>query len=150
LRGIELAGARGPFKFQMETFNSKYNATGITQTLMPLLSAATSMGVQVKTQYMEVMYNITGESWADAYKGGAFGGIKPKTNFMTDYGGQVGMGTGAWQVGFRTSKYTSDLDNTATCLEQLLLQLVSLPSAELVSHPVAFKMLKLLPPTPMP
>jgi len=77
---------------------------------------ATSMAVQVKTQYMELMYNITGESWADAYRGGAFSGIKPKTNFMTDYGGQVGMGTGAWQVGFRTSKYTSDLDNTATCL----------------------------------
>jgi phosphate-selective porin OprO/OprP len=66
------------------------------------------MGVQVKSDYMELMYNITGESWADAYKGGAFGGIKPKTNFMTDYGGMVGNGTGAWQVGFRTSKYTAD------------------------------------------
>ena len=119
LRGIELAGARGPFKFQMETFNSKYNASGTAQTLSTSTvssGTATSMGVQVKTQYMELMYNITGESWADAYKGGAFGGIKPKTNFMTDYGGQVGMGTGAWQVGFRSSKYTSDLDNTATCV----------------------------------
>jgi phosphate-selective porin OprO/OprP len=117
LRGIELADARGPFKFQMETFNSKYNATGTAQTLSATAtSAATSMGVQVKTQYMELMYNITGESWADAYKGGAFGGIKPKSVFMKDYGGVVGNGTGAWQVGFRTSKYTSDLDNTATCL----------------------------------
>jgi phosphate-selective porin OprO/OprP len=117
LRGLELAGARGPFKFQMETFNSKYNAYGTIEDLSSaaVADSAVSMGVQVKAQYIELMYNITGESWADAYKGGAFGGIKPKTNFMTDYGGQVGMGTGAWQVGFRTSKFTSDTANTATC-----------------------------------
>jgi phosphate-selective porin OprO/OprP len=115
LRGIELAGARGPFKFQMETFNSKYSASGTSQTLTtPATTAAVLMNVQVKAQYIEMMYNITGESWADAYKGGAFGGIKPKTNFMTDYGGQVGMGTGAWQVGFRTSKYSADTPITGT------------------------------------
>ena len=117
LRGIEFAGARGPFKFQMENFNSKYSATGIAQTVSIADSYAnTSMGVQVKAQYIELMYNITGESWADAYKGGAFGGIKPKTNFMTDYGGVVGNGTGAWQVGFRTSKYSADQANTMTCV----------------------------------
>jgi len=117
LRGIEFAGARGPFKFQMENFNSKYSATGIAQTVSTADNYAnTSMGVQVKAQYIELMYNITGESWADAYKGGAFGGIKPKTNFMTDYGGVVGNGTGAWQVGFRTSKYSSDQANTMTCV----------------------------------
>ena len=117
LRGIEFAGSRGPVKFQMETFNSKYSASGTNEDLTSGGAAdyAVAMNVQVKTQYMELMYNITGESWADAYKGGAFGGIKPKTNFMTDYGGVVGNGTGAWQVGFRTSKYTSDVANTATC-----------------------------------
>ena len=122
LRGIELAGASGPLKFQMETFNSKYNASGISQALATPSGAATatSMGVQAKAQYIELMYNITGESWADAYKGGAFGGIKPKTNFMTDYGGVIGQGTGAWQVGFRASKYSTDIPNnnatTATCV----------------------------------
>jgi hypothetical protein len=35
---------------------------------------------------------------------------------MTDYGGVVGNGKGAWQVGFRTSKYTSDQAvSTSTC-----------------------------------
>ena len=72
------------------------------------------MGVQVKAEYMEFMYNITGESWADAYKGGAFGGIKPKTNYMTDYGGVVGNGTGAWQIGFRASKYSANLPVTTS------------------------------------
>ena len=116
MRGIELAGARGPFKFQMETMNSKFNANGVQQDLNTPSSALTpvSMNVQVKTQYLEFMYNITGESFSEAYKGGNFGGIKPKTNFMTDYGGVVGNGTGAWQVGYRTSKYTADLPVVVT------------------------------------
>ena len=120
LRGLELIGARGPFKFQMETFNSKYDASGTIQNLAtPATTALNTMGVQAKAQYIELMYNITGESWADAYKGGAFGGIKPKTNFMTDYGGVVGNGTGAWQIGYRTSKYSTDTPVTganATCV----------------------------------
>ena len=120
LRGLEFAGARGPLKFQMETFNSKYNASGTYQDLSsPATTAALSMDVQVKAQYIELMYNLTGESWADAYKGGTFGGIKPKTNYMTDYGGVVGNGIGAWQVGFRTSKYSADTPITgssATCV----------------------------------
>ena len=117
MRGVELAGARGPFKFQMETFNSKYDASGTYQDLTATTSAnkaAQAMGVQVKAEYMEFMYNITGESWADAYKGGAFGGIKPKTNYMTDYGGVVGNGTGAWQIGFRASKYSANLPVTTS------------------------------------
>ena len=114
LRGVEFAGARGPFKFQMETFNSKYDAKGTAQNLTTNATADHAMGVEVKADYMEFMYNITGESFTDAYKGGNFGGIKPKTNFMTDYGGVVGNGTGAWQVGFRASKYSANLPVTAS------------------------------------
>jgi phosphate-selective porin OprO/OprP len=116
LRGIELAGARGPFKFQMETFNSKYDAKGTTVDLgAPTTVTNKAAAVQVKTDYMEFMYNITGESWADAYKGGAFGGIKPKSVFMKDYGGVVGNGIGAWQAGYRTSKYAaSDFTSVGT------------------------------------
>jgi len=110
-----LAGARGPFKFQMETMNSKYNATGVSQNLAtsPFAITQTSMGVQAKTQYIELMYNITGESFAESYRGGVFGGIRPKTNF-TDFGGVVGYGPGAWQVGYRTSKYSTDIPVTGT------------------------------------
>ena len=114
LRGLELAGARGPFKFQMETFNSKYDAKVTAQNLTTGATADHAMGVQVKADYMEFMYNITGESFAESYKGGVFGGVKPKTNFMTDYGGVIGNGTGAWQVGYRMSKYNADLPNTPT------------------------------------
>lgn len=109
LRGVELAGARGPFKFQMETFNSKFDAKGTVQNLQTKATANHAMGVQVKTDYMEFMYNITGESFAEAYKGGNFGGIKPKTNFAAE-----GKGSGAFQVGYRTSKYSSSLPVTPT------------------------------------
>ena len=119
LRGVEFAAARGPFKFQMETFNSKYDAKGTVQTLSntsTVNTAQNAMGVQVKADYMEFMYNITGESFAEAYKGGNFGGIKPKSVFMKDYGGVVGNGIGAWQVGYRTSKYSTDTPVTvSTC-----------------------------------
>ena len=61
--------------------------------------------MKVVTNYYEVMYNITGESWSKAYKGGAFSGIAPGSIFMKDYGGVVGNGIGAWQVGYRISDY---------------------------------------------
>jgi len=112
LRGVELAGAYGPFKFQMETFNSKYDAKGTVQNLTTNATADHAMGVQVKADYMEFMYNITGESFSEAYKGGNFGGLKVKSIFMRDYGGVVGNGTGAWQIGYRASKYSSNLPVT--------------------------------------
>ena len=117
LRGVEFAGARGPFKFQMENFNSKYDAKGTVQNLTNTTTANTAdhaMGVQVKADYMEFMYNITGESFSEAYKGGNFGGLKVKSIFMRDYGGVVGNGIGAWQVGYRASKYSANLPVTAS------------------------------------
>jgi phosphate-selective porin OprO/OprP len=119
LRGVELAVARGPFKFQMENFNSKYDAKGTVQNLTSGATADHAMGVQVKADYMEFMYNITGESFAEAYKGGNFGGLKVKSIFMRDYGGVVGNGIGAWQVGYRMSKYNANLPvtpSTTNCI----------------------------------
>ncbi len=97
MSGLELALATGPIKFQMEQFNSKFIADS---------SASTSLAtVGVKTNYMEVMYNITGEQFAKSYKSGAFSGLTPASVFMKDYGGVVGNGIGAWQVGIRQSAY---------------------------------------------
>jgi phosphate-selective porin OprO/OprP len=96
LTGLELAVARGPFKFQAESFRNYSSATSGT---------GDSANVDYAANYYEVMYNITGESWSKAYKGGAFSGITPGSVFMKDYGGVVGNGIGAWQVGFRTSNY---------------------------------------------
>jgi phosphate-selective porin len=118
MNGLELALAKGPWKIQMENFDSKYQASGVAQNLFTLANTNVTVDARVKAQYLEVMYNITGEDWSKAYKGGAFSGITPKSIFMKDYGGVVGNGIGAWQVGFRTSKFDSSVPVTgsnATC-----------------------------------
>jgi phosphate-selective porin OprO/OprP len=53
--------------------------------------------------YGEVMYLATGETYAGAYKGGAFGSIKPTNNFDLDKNQW-----GAWEFGLRAEKYTVD------------------------------------------
>jgi phosphate-selective porin len=98
LTGLELALARGPFKFQMESINSKLNSSTGSST-------GDLANLTYRANYYEIIYNITGESWQKAYKGGAFSGITPSSIFMKDYGGVVGNGTGAWQLGLRMSDY---------------------------------------------
>jgi phosphate-selective porin OprO/OprP len=98
---LELALAYGPFKFQSEVADSKFDAKAAVR--------AKELNASVKTQYVAVVYNITGEDFAKSYSKGVFGGIKPTSEFMKDYGGVVGNGTGAWQVGYRYSKYDAAL-----------------------------------------
>ncbi len=102
--GLEFALANGPLKFQSEYARTNVDATATavtytTSCTTACSSAATSVDTKAKTMYAELMYNITGESWADAYKTGAFSGIKPKSNFV------YGSGGGAWQIGLRYSSY---------------------------------------------
>jgi phosphate-selective porin OprO/OprP len=49
------------------------------------------------------MYLATGEKYADAYKGGTFGSIKPINNFDLD-----NNKWGAWEFGLRAEKFTVD------------------------------------------
>ena len=105
--GLELAVAYGPFKIQGEMADSKFDASTIR-------TGATELNASVKTQYVALVYNITGEDFAKSYSKGAFGGIKPTSEFMKDYGGVVGNGTGAWQVGYRYSKYDASLAQATT------------------------------------
>jgi phosphate-selective porin OprO/OprP len=103
MSGLELALASGPIKFQSEYALTNRDAThpSINYSSEEGVAASTSASVdaKAKTLYTEIMYNVTGESWADAYKGGAFSGIKPTSNFV------YGTGGGAWQLGLRYSSY---------------------------------------------
>lgn len=90
LGGAEFVYANGPYKFQGEYAQASFDAT---------TSVSTGAGT-VKAGYAELMYNITGEKWSESYKSGAFGGIKPNSNFST-----TGNGIGALQVGLRFSKF---------------------------------------------
>ncbi len=100
--GLELALATGPYKFQSEYAITNRDATHPSinySTEAGVATTSASIDVRAKTLYAEFMYNVTGESWADAYKTGAFSGIRPKSNFV------YGNGGGAWQLGLRFSSY---------------------------------------------
>ena len=98
LYGIEFVAAWDALKVQGEMAQVKLQAIDYQ---------GTSLKGSVDASYIQVVYNITGEKWADSYKDGSFGALKIKSNF--DYSGS---GTGAWQVGLRFSQYDgTDLYN---------------------------------------
>ena len=106
LLGLEFAAARGPFKLQGEYVKADYDAVN------PVVSAGDTqqrLEGDVKSYYLQAMWNITGEKWSDAYRSGAFSGIKPLQNF------KPGSGWGAWQLGLRYSKFdASDIAVTGS------------------------------------
>ena len=107
LQGLELALATGPFKFQSEYFNSTFGASSKNYCVDATTGCTTgslyssNFDIKAKAAYYEFFYNLTGESWANSYKSGAFTTVKPKANFSSGSGG----GWGAWQLGVRYSTY---------------------------------------------
>jgi len=91
LYGIEFVAAWDALKIQGEMAQVKLQAIDYQ---------GTSLKGSVDSSYIQIVYNITGEKWADSYKDGSFSALKIKNNF--DYSGS---GTGAWQVGLRFSTY---------------------------------------------
>jgi phosphate-selective porin OprO/OprP len=98
LKGLEIALATGSWKFQSEYFDASYNATALNKNNASVLQGTANLNLTAKTDYYELVYNITGENWAQSYRNGAFSSIRPKSNFGSG-------GTGAWQVGWRLSSY---------------------------------------------
>jgi phosphate-selective porin OprO and OprP len=97
--GVEGVAAFGPFKFQSEYIRNKFKGD---------LTPATKLNADVDAWYAEALWMITGEKYADFYKDGAFGAVKPKNNFEL---GKEGMG--AWELGLRYSKLDASDFNTA-------------------------------------
>jgi phosphate-selective porin OprO/OprP len=54
----------------------------------------------VDSGYLELLHTLSGEKWADRYKDGAFGALKPNKNFDGDT-----LTGGAWELGFRASSF---------------------------------------------
>jgi phosphate-selective porin OprO/OprP len=97
LFGWETSLARGPLKVQGEYVVNDLDATNA-------IDVDETVRGKVKTFYVQAVWNLTGEKWASAYKGGKFGGLKPNNNFSS------GGGWGAWQLGVRYSEVdASDL-----------------------------------------
>lgn len=88
---LEGIAAYGPVKFQTEWMKTNYQGD---------LTATKKFDKDVNAWYAEALWLITGEKYADFYKDGAFGAIKPKNNFEP---GKEGMG--AWELGLRYSSF---------------------------------------------
>jgi phosphate-selective porin OprO/OprP len=97
--GVEGAFTYGPVKFQTEWTKSNFDGKS---------AANVSYDRDMKAYYAEVLWLITGESYADSYKGGKFDRIKPKNDFNP-----TGSGWGAIEAGLRFSKFdASDFTTT--------------------------------------
>lgn len=91
--GLETALTYGPLKFQAEYIKANFEGKrgpGI---------AGTSFDNDIKAWYADLNWMVSGESYADAYKSGVFGRIKPKSNFNAD------NNWGAFELGLRYSKF---------------------------------------------
>lgn len=88
--GIETALAYGPVKLQAEYVNANFEGRQ---------GAGIAFDNDIKTWYADINWLVTGEAYADAYKGGVFGRIKPKNNFDNK------NGWGAFELGVRYSKF---------------------------------------------
>ena len=86
--GLELAAAYGPFKIQGEYTGQSFNASH---------DSTASVNAAVTAGYVEALWLLTGEKYADWYKNGAWGGIKP----AKDFDGEKLSGLGAWEIGAR-------------------------------------------------
>jgi phosphate-selective porin OprO/OprP len=86
--GLEGIVAYGPTKIQAEYTNSDYKGVSSTDT--------NAIKADVSAWYVEGLWLITGEKYADAYKKGVFSSIKPKNEFDIDAGK-----LGAWEAGLR-------------------------------------------------
>ena len=93
---IEYAIAYGPYKVQGEFFGIKYDNTS-------------SGSKEVKLNYNEILWNITGESHNYSNSNGTFGWVKPNKKFSLSNGG-----LGAWQVGIRYSELDGSDFTSAT------------------------------------
>jgi phosphate-selective porin OprO/OprP len=96
--GLEGAVAYGPFKVQAEWL--KLNNQFTTPTA--------SYDLDTKNIYVEALWTLTGEAYADNYKNGAFGALKPAKDFNpSNFSG------GLWEFGVRYSEFDASDYNVA-------------------------------------
>jgi phosphate-selective porin OprO/OprP len=91
--GLEGIFATGPFKLMGEYSAGDYKGT----------SGTNEVSYDTKTYYLEAGYFITGEKYADSYKGGVFSSFKPKNEFDLDKGN-----LGAIELAFRAEGFDVD------------------------------------------
>jgi phosphate-selective porin OprO and OprP len=92
--GFETALAYQSVKLQGEYISTSFDGAGYSR--------------DIDAWYASAMWNVTGEGFADMYKEGVFGRLKPKNNYASG-----GNGWGALQLGLRYSNFdASDFKTT--------------------------------------
>ncbi|MGH8671995.1 MAG: porin, partial [Burkholderiales bacterium] len=84
----ELALAYGPVKFQAEYANVNFDGRA---------ASGTAFDKDIEAYYASLLWLVTGEKYAAAYKDGVFGRIVPQSNFNPFQAGSWG----AWELGVR-------------------------------------------------
>ena len=91
---IETALAYGPVKLQGEYGNANFSGTN---------AAGVSYDKDMNAYYVSASWMLTGEKYADSFKGGKFDRITPKNNFNPDF-----SNLGAFELGIRYSEFDAD------------------------------------------
>ena len=100
--GVEGAVAFNQFKVQSEWMQANNDFKTNTR----------SYDLDTENWYVQALWTITGEAYADAYKGGIFGGLKPKNDFDP-----ATFSGGLWEVGVRYSEFdASDYDTLGVAI----------------------------------
>lgn len=97
-RGLEVALAHGPVKLQGEFVRTGFEGAS---------AAGLAFEREIHASYASLSWLLSGESYADAYKKGAFSRIKPHAKFVP------GKGGGAWELGLRHSRFDATDFKTA-------------------------------------
>ncbi len=89
---VESTVAHGPVKIQGEYWQARYEGS-------------TTGGVpydrKLDAFYLSLGWMITDEAYADSYRNGVYGRLRPRNNFSMEDGG----GWGAWELGLRYSAF---------------------------------------------
>ena len=88
---LEGVVAYGPVKLQAEYGNASFKGSS---------AAGVSFDKELDTYYTEALWLVTGEKYADSYKGGKFDRISPKKDFNPDF-----SSLGAIELGIRYSEF---------------------------------------------
>ncbi len=94
--GLEAIVAYGPFKAQGEWLRTNYDFNR---------TATLNADVDQKAWYLEALWLISGEKYADFYKNGVMGALKPKNEFVHPSAAASSGNWGLWEAGIRYSKY---------------------------------------------
>jgi phosphate-selective porin OprO and OprP len=100
--GLEGAVAINQFKVQGEWLQQNNSFSTATR----------GYDLDTKNWYVEALWNITGEKYADGYKNGVMGSIKPLKDFDP-----ATFSGGAWEIGLRYNKFDAS-DYNANGLDQ--------------------------------